>query len=96
MRLSSTWSALAELEVEGAERLVEEQHVGPVDERPGQRHPLLLAAGQLVRLALLVAGEMDELERLADAPVGSRALSTPSPAQPEGDVVADVRCGKSA
>ena len=42
----------AELEVERAERLVEEQHVGPVHERPGERDPLLLAAGQLVRLAL--------------------------------------------
>ena len=37
----------AQLEVEGAERLVEEQHLGPVDQRPGQRDPLLLAAGEL-------------------------------------------------
>ena len=57
----------AELEVERAQRLVEEQDVGPVHERPGERDPLLLAARQLVRLALLVALEVDELERLADA-----------------------------
>ena len=62
----------AELEVEGAERLVEEQHVRPVHERAGERDPLLLAAGQLVRLALLVAGEVDELERLADPSARSR------------------------
>ena len=43
MRLSSIWSWLAELEVERAERLVEEEDVGPVDERPGERDALLLA-----------------------------------------------------
>ena len=56
--------ALPELEVEGAEGLVEEQHVRPVDEGAGERDPLLLAAGQLVRLALLVARQVDQLERL--------------------------------
>ena len=34
----------AKLEVERTERLVEQQHVGPVHERPGQRDALLLAA----------------------------------------------------
>ena len=38
---------LAQLEVERAERLVEQQHPGPVDQRAGQRDPLPLAAGQL-------------------------------------------------
>ena len=37
---------LAQLEVEGAERLVEQQHLGPVDQRPGQGHPLALAAAR--------------------------------------------------
>ena len=57
--------ALAELEVERAERLVEEEHVGLVDERPRERDALLLAAGQLVGAALLVAGQVDQLEDLA-------------------------------
>ena len=39
---------LPELEVERAERFVEEQHLGLVDHRPGQSDPLALAAGQLV------------------------------------------------
>ena len=39
--------ALAQLQVEGAERLVEEQHLRQVDQRPGERDPLLLAAGEL-------------------------------------------------
>ena len=44
-----------ELEVERAERLVEEQDVGPVGEGSGERDPLLLAARELVRAPLLVA-----------------------------------------
>ncbi len=47
--------ALAQLQVERAERLVEQQHLRQVDQRPRQRHPLLHAAGELrgppVRLA---------------------------------------------
>ena len=40
----------AQLEVEGTERLVEQEHVGTVDEGPGQRDALLHAAGELGRL----------------------------------------------
>ena len=40
---------LAELEVEGAERLVEQQHGRPLGQGPGQRDPLLLPAGHLGR-----------------------------------------------
>ena len=43
---------LAQLAVERAERLVEQQHARAVDERPGERDALLLAAGQLARLAV--------------------------------------------
>ena len=50
-RLQLDLHLLAELEVERAERLVEQQHLGPVDERPGERDALALAAGQLVRPA---------------------------------------------
>ena len=66
---------LAELEVERAERLVEEEHGRAVDEGPGERDALLLAAGHLPGPAPLVAAEPDELERLADAPRSS-SLST--------------------
>jgi len=38
---------LAQLEVEGGERLVEQQHLGARRQRPGQRHALLLAPRQL-------------------------------------------------
>src|SRR3954468_11894660 len=62
---------LAELEVQGTERLVEQQHTGPVDERPGEGHPLTLAAGQLRRSAVAVPGKTYRRQRLlrARAPV---------------------------
>ena len=41
--------SLAQLQVERAERLVEQQHLGEVDERARQRDALLLAAGELRR-----------------------------------------------
>ena len=43
---------LAELEVERAERLVEEQHARVVDERAAEGDALLLPARELPRLAL--------------------------------------------
>ena len=64
--LSSSCISCAELAVERAQRLVEEQHRRMVDERPGQGDALLLAAGQLPRAPPLVAGQSHELQRLAD------------------------------
>ena len=82
-----------ELEVECAQRLVEQQHVGPVHERSRERHALLLTAGQLVRPAVLVPGQFHELERLAD-PGPGLGLGNALAAQPEPDVVADVEMGE--
>ena len=64
---SSTCISLAQLEVERTERLVEQQHLGPVDQRAGQGDPLALAAGELVRPALGVPLEPDGGERLLGA-----------------------------
>ena len=61
---------LAELGVERAERLVEQQHLRVEHQRPGQGDALLLAAGELRRTALGEIADADELERLADAAVG--------------------------
>ena len=55
---------LADPGVERAERLVEEQHLRLDGERAGERHPLPLAAGELRRVALGQAVELDELEQL--------------------------------
>ena len=53
---------LAELEVERAERLVEQQHLRLVHDRAGQGDALALAAGQLRRLARAEPGQPDHLQ----------------------------------
>ena len=86
---------LAELQVERAERLVEQQHRGPVDERPRHRDALLLAAGQLAGQPVAELLEPDEAERLLDAPAtpssATRAIFKPKPT-----LSRTVMCGKSA
>src|SRR5918994_4650906 len=77
---------LAYLEIEGAERFVEEQYLRLHDECPRERDSLLLTAGQLPRLAALELLETHESERFA------RFLLTSGPAeaallQAVGDVV---------
>src|SRR5690606_3034296 len=54
--------------VEVSGRLVGEQDQRPVHERPGDRDPLLLAAGEFVRVTVLLAAEADELQHLGDHP----------------------------
>lgn len=81
---------LAQLEVECAERFVEQQRAGIVDQCPGQRHALLLAAGQLGGSALGEVGQPHDLQQLVDA-LADRAFSVglvhlPA-ARPVGDVV---------
>ena len=72
--------------VDGAERLVHEQHVRVGAERPGHADPLPLPAGQLVRVAVADSGglQADEVEQLVDAgprrgPPSSRAGGGRSP-----------------
>ncbi len=57
---------VAELGIERAQRLVEEEHGRLEGERPGEGDALLLSAGQLVRAALRVLGQSDELEGAGD------------------------------
>ena len=52
---------LAQLLVEGAERLVQQQQLGLLGQGAGQRHALALAARELVRLA---AGQLRELHQI--------------------------------
>jgi hypothetical protein len=60
---------LAKLEVERTERFVQQQRAGIVHQRAGQRHTLLLPAGELGRLALGEVGEPNDLEQFVDAPL---------------------------
>src|SRR5207244_1202020 len=76
----------AQLGVQVRQRLVEEQHRGREDEGPGQRHPLLLAAGELGRAALGQRAHLHEVERPPHA-LGHLARRQPAHAQAVGDVV---------
>ena len=79
----------AQLEVEGRERLVEQQHLRPVDQRAGERDALSLAAGELGRPVLGARAELHQLEHLADALVDAGAVDALA-AQAERDVAAHV------
>ena len=57
----------ANARVEGAEWLVEEQHLRLGRERAGQPHPLALAARELGGIAVAEALELDEVKQLVDA-----------------------------
>jgi hypothetical protein len=57
----------AQVLVEGAERLVEQQHLRVRGQAAGQRDALLLAAGELARLALRELAHVHEREHLGDA-----------------------------
>ena len=56
-----------ELLVERAERLVEQQDRRPRDQRAGERHPLALAAAQLMDPARVLVGEPDQRQGLPGA-----------------------------
>ena len=82
----------AGLLVDGAERLVHQQHVGLHRQRPGQADPLAHAAGKLVRVFVLEAGQADfgdvvPRDRLALGLVDAAQF------QPEGDVAEHGRPG---
>ena len=84
---------LAQLEVEGGQRLVEEQGAGHVDERPGEGDTLLLATRQLVRAAAGELAEADDVEHLARSTPGIVGAGALGP-QSEGHVVEDGHVGE--
>ena len=84
---------LAQLQVECAERFVEEQDGGSIDEGAGKRHTLCLPTGDLGRLASLEAGQLDELEHVGDAGL-DLAVADLRAAQAEGDVLVDRQVGE--
>ena len=95
-RLELDLHLLAELEVEGAERLVEEQHPRPIDERARERDPLALPARQLAGLAPVEPVEPDHPERLGDAPRRAPRFGTFRTTSPYATFSPTVMCGNSA
>ena len=79
------------LRVEVAGRLVREHQGGLVDERPRDRHPLLLSPGEAVRKAALPAREPHPLEHRIDAPAGPAVPAVELERQAQ--VLLDVEAG---
>jgi hypothetical protein len=84
---------LTQLLVERAQGLIEQQQLGPLDQRARERHALLLAAGQLVRLALGEAAELHEFQHGGHA-LGDLRLRHAVLLQAEGDILLDVHVRK--
>ena len=80
-------------QVEGAQRLVQQEHLGPVDQGPRQRHALLLATAEPGGAAARHTVELDEGERLAGL-LGGRGARDPTTARSEGHVVPDAEVRK--
>ena len=79
--------ALAHVDVEIRERLVEQQQPGARRQRPCQRDALLLAAGELVRIDV---GQVDQADQLEHRwPCATRAADAPDSGQAERDVAGD-------
>ena len=83
-----------ELAVEIGERLVEQQQRRPRDQAARQRHALLLAARELVRIALLEALEAQQIEHPGEL---LRCSARLRPCMRSGNTMfsATVRCGNS-
>jgi hypothetical protein len=60
--------------IELCSRLVRDQKLGAVGERPADGHPLLLASRELVGPVAGPPGEAHEVEKLADAAVAFRGV----------------------
>ena len=85
---------LAQLQVERAERLVEQQHRGEVDEGARERDALTLAARELARLGLRVVREAHALQHLPHA-ARDLGLGDLLAAKAEGDVLEQRRVLKA-
>jgi hypothetical protein len=85
--------AFAQFFVQRAQGFVEQQQLGPLGQASRQRHALLLAARELVRLAFGKSLELDQLEHLLHAG-RYLALGHTFALEAEGDVVPDRQVRK--
>jgi hypothetical protein len=76
----------AELQVESGERLIEEEHLRPHHEGPGERDALRLSAGKLGRRPVGKVLKVDEGQHLGDAD-GNLGLRYPGDPEPIGNVL---------
>ena len=85
---------LAERAVERPERLVHQEDAGAEDERPGQRHPLLLAARQLAREPVAVPRQAHQRRASPPRARPPRRAETPRTRSGKGHVLADRQVRK--
>ena len=76
----------AQLQVECAQRFIEQQHLGLIDERTRQRDSLPLAAGKLRRASLTLHAELHEIQHLSRALCARRGIDA-AHARTVGDVL---------
>ena len=95
-RLELDLHLLAQLEVQCAQRLVEQQHPRAPDQRAREGDALTLAAGQLRGLPRRRAGQPDHVECVGGAACGVRPCGTPRTFRPYSTFCATVMCGNSA
>ena len=79
--------------VEGAEGLVDQHQAGLEHQRPGNRHPLLLTSGQLVRPAVFKPLQAYELQRPLDT-LAALPRIEPAHLKREGQIAANRHVGK--
>ena len=84
---------LTQLQVQRAQGLVQQQHLGLVDQTSGDGHALLLAAGKGIHMALAVALQIDQVQHSV-YPAGNLSLGELFQLQTEGDVVKHVQVGE--
>src|SRR5262245_1966010 len=84
---------LAQVLVEGAERLIEQEHVRVEDEAAREGNALLLAAGQLARMLVGEGPQADQVKDLAHA-LGLARARKPAHAQWKGHVALDRHVGE--
>ena len=95
--LSSTCICSRSLRSRAPERLVEQQHPRPVDQRAGQRDPLPLAAGELRSAARPPKPPSRTASSASSARGRALRLADALDHQAVGDVLhARVMCGNSA
>ena len=82
---------VAGLRVEAGRRLVEQQHLGPVDQRPRDGEPALHAAGEVLDLGLRLLGELHEVEQLLAPTLRTSARGQAEEAAVDVEVVPDVQ-----
>ena len=91
-----TPEVLADLRVEGAERLVEQEHLGPGRQRARQRHPLPLSSRELLRVPVGEPRHLDELEELLHARVARVSATSFRTFRPNATFSVTVMCRNSA